>query len=264
MTELSMIDPTYAYSIAGFAIGALVGITGVGGGSLMTPILILFGVGPLSAVGTDLLYASITKSAGSLVHGWNRTVDWRIVTRLMAGSVPASALTLFTLYALYISQHDVQTIVTRVLGVALFFTALSLIFRRRLAKFVATHVPPPDPGQVRWLTIAAGVLLGVLVSISSVGAGALGVTFLILLYPEVPMARIVGSDIAHAVPLTLVAGLGHLALGTVNVALLLSLLAGSLPGIFIGSLMSVRLPERAVRLTLAAALILVCGKMLFY
>ena len=264
MTYLASIDPVFAYAMAGFGVGALIGVTGVGGGSLMTPILILFGVGPLAAVGVDLFYAAITKTAGSLVHGFSKTVEWRVVLRLMAGSIPAAALTLLALYEFHISKHDSQVLVTRVLGVALFLTALSLILRRPLARVFAQRIGRLNPVQVRRLTIASGILLGVLVSISSVGAGALGVTFLILLYPELPMARIVGSDIAHAVPLTLVSGVGHLALGSVSGGLLLTLLAGSLPGILVGSLLSTRLPDMAMRIILAGTLLFVCGKMLFY
>lgn len=252
------------YVLSGFIVGALVGITGVGGGALMTPILIMLGVSPVTAVGTDLLYASLTKTGGTLVHGYNHTVEWRVVVRLATGSIPAAALTIFALYELHISSHATQILITKVLGVALFLTALTLLFRKPLTRIYARRVGDLPPERVRRLTIAAGALLGVLVSISSVGAGAIGVTVLILLYPKMPTARIVGSDIAHAVPLTLAAGLGHWALGSINWVLLATLLAGSLPGIFVGASLAARVPDTAVRLTLAATLLLVCGKMLFY
>ncbi|MBU6443903.1 MAG: sulfite exporter TauE/SafE family protein [Alphaproteobacteria bacterium] len=254
----------FVYVFSGFFVGMLVGITGVGGGSLMTPILILFGIHPATAVGTDLLYASVTKTGGSLVHGFNHTVDWRIVVRLATGSVPGAALALFVLYELHIDKNETQFLITRVLGAALFLTALALFLRRPLIRAFRQYVGPIDPERVRWLTVACGFLLGVLVSISSVGAGAIGVTFLILLYPELPMARVVGSDIAHAVPLTLIAGFGHLLMGSINWALLVTLLIGSLPGIVVGSSLAARLPDNAVRLTLAGTLLIVCGKMLFY
>lgn len=263
MSFLHTIEPVYVLS--GFLVGALIGITGVGGGSLMTPILILFGIHPVTAVGTDLLYASMTKTGGTLVNGYyNHTVNWRVVVRLATGSVPAAALTLATLYELHIGSHAAQVLITRVLGAALFLTALSLILRKPLTRFYVRHVGELDPERVRRLTIASGALLGVLVSISSVGAGAIGVTFLILLYPKLPMAEIVGSDIAHAVPLTLAAGLGHWMLGSIDGLLLFTLLLGSLPGIFVGSYLSARLPDTAVRLTLACTLLVVCGKMLLY
>lgn len=262
MSFLHTIEPVYVLS--GFLVGAFVGITGVGGGSLMTPILILFGIHPVTAVGTDLLYASITKTGGTLVHGYNHTVNWRVVIRLATGSIPAAALTLATLYELHIGSHAAQVLITRVLGAALFLTALSLMLRRPLTRFYVRRVGELDPERVRRLTIASGALLGVLVSISSVGAGALGVTFLILLYPKLPMAEIVGTDIAHAVPLTLAAGLGHWMLGSIDGMLLATLLIGSLPGIFVGSYLSARLPDTAVRLTLACTLLVVCGKMLLY
>ncbi len=198
MILFSSIDPGFA--ISGFVVGALVGMTGVGGGSLMTPLLILmFGIHPATAVGTDLLYASATKTVGTAVHGVSRTVDWRVVARLALGSVPMTALTLMFLSYLGTGTSTVNTLVTTVLAFALFATALVLIFRRRIIERYAEHLGRVSSRQTRNMTIAMGALLGVLVSISSVGAGAIGVTALILLYPHLPMARIVGSDIAHAV-----------------------------------------------------------------
>ena len=243
------------YVLSGFAVGFLVGMTGVGGGSLMTPLLILlFHVHPATAVGTDLLYASITKTGGSLVHAFNRTIDWRVVIRLASGSLPAALATLVALHLLKLDPAVYSTLVTKILGLALLATALALIFRRRLLASYARRVGVLNPGQTRRYTILTGAILGILVTISSVGAGALGVTALILLYPELPIVRIAGSDIAHAVPLTLIAGLGHLMDGGIDVTVLESLLVGSLPGIFIASLFAPRLPDLALRLILAATL----------
>jgi uncharacterized membrane protein YfcA len=249
--------------LSGFVVGALVGITGVGGGALMTPILIFFGIPPVAAVGTDLLYASLTKTAGTFVHGYNHTVDWRVVVRLATGSIPGAAITLMALYELHIGSGATQILITRVLGFGLLCTALSLLFRKPLTRHYARRVGELDAELVRKLTIASGFVLGVLVSISSVGAGAIGVTALMLLYPQLPMRRIVGSDIAHAVPLTLLAGIGHWILGSIAWNLLGMLLLGSLPGIFVGSQLSARLPDTAVRLSLACVLLIVCGKLLF-
>jgi uncharacterized membrane protein YfcA len=245
------------FVLPGFAVGFLVGMTGVGGGSLMTPLLILlFHVHPSTAVGTDLLYASITKSGGSLIHNINRTIDWRIVGRLAMGSLPASLATLLLFHVLAIDPATMNALITRVLGVALLGTALALLFRRRLLATYARRVGVLSDGQTRFFTTLTGVALGVLVTISSVGAGALGVTALILLYPELPIVKIAGSDIAHAVPLTLVAGLGHLFTGVIDTTVLVSLLLGSLPGIMIASLFAPRLPDLALRLILAATLTL--------
>jgi uncharacterized membrane protein YfcA len=256
-----MIHPLYVAS--GFAVGFLVGMTGVGGGSLMTPLLILlFKVHPVTAVGTDLIYASVTKSGGSIVHGFNKTIDWRIVLRLATGSLPASLATLGLLWWLKIDQASYSALVTKVLGVALLFTATSLIFRRRLLSSYSQRVGVLTDGQTRIFTIATGVALGVLVTVSSVGAGALGVTALLLLYPELPAVRIAGSDIAHAVPLTLVAGLGHMASGGIDEAVLISLLMGSLPGIMLSSLFAPRLPDKALRLLLSGTLIVVAARLL--
>jgi uncharacterized membrane protein YfcA len=262
MSWVHTIDPLY--SLSGFLVGALVGMTGVGGGSLMTPLLILlFGIHPATAVGTDLLYAAATKTGGTLVHGFTRTVDWRIVGRLATGSLPATALTLFVLSRLELTGKAASELITLVLGCALFCTALALIFRPQIVKFYAKHVGELDPRRTAILTVTTGAVLGVLVSISSVGAGALGVTALVLLYPKLRIVRIVGSDIAHAVPLTLLAGLGHWLIGSIDGHLLVSLLVGSIPGIVLGSYASTLVPDTALRLTLAATLILAGSRLVF-
>ena len=253
------------YAISGFVIGALTGMTGTGGGALMTPMLILvFGIHPITAVGTDLLYASVTKASGTVVHAYNRTVDWKVVGWMAMGSVPMTAVTLIALYYLDVHGDAIQTVVTKILGLALFLTAISLVFRKQLAKLYAEHVGSISRELARNLTILTGAILGVLVSISSVGAGAIGVTALILLYPEMRTLRIVGSGIAHSVPLTLIAGLGHWALGSIDWYLLGCLLVGSIPGIVIGSMLSRQIPEIAVRITLSVTLILICAKFWFF
>jgi uncharacterized membrane protein YfcA len=253
------------YAITGFVIGALTGVTGTGGGALMTPMLILaFGIHPVTAVGTDLLYASITKASGTVVHSYNRTVDWKIVGWMAAGSVPTTALTLLGLYYMDVHGDATQNLVTKILGLALFLTAISLIFRNQLAKLYADHVGSISHQLCRNLTILTGAVLGVLVSISSIGAGAIGVTALILLYPEMPTLRIVGSGIAHSVPLTLIAGLGHWALGSIDWYLLSALVVGSVPGIVLGSMLSRQIPEIAVRITLSATMMVICAKFWFF
>jgi len=262
MTMFSSFDPLY--SLSGFVVGALVGMTGVGGGSLMTPLLILlFGIHPATAVGTDLLYASATKSVGTAVHGASRTVDWRVVGRLALGSVPMTVLTLGVLSRLGTESAVANTLITSVLAGALFSTAVVLIFRKRIVARYAGYLAKVDPRKTRAMTIAMGAILGVVVSISSVGAGAIGVTALILLYPHLPMARVVGSDIAHAVPLTLIAGMGHWVLGLTDLGLLGSLLVGSIPGIIIGSYAAPRMPDAALRYLLAGTLLLVGGRLVF-
>ena len=245
------------YAVSGLFVGFVVGLTGVGGGSLMTPLLVLlFGVHPVTAVGTDLLYASVTKSAGTQVHGFNKSVEWRIVGKLALGSVPAAAVTLWLL-----SITDAQTSAAAQffavgLGTMLLLTAISLIFRNQLARFASRHRELPPLVQ-SVLTTAFGAAIGVLVSMSSVGAGAIGVTVLMLLYPKLSVHRIVGSDIAHAVPLTLVAGAGHWIIGNVDWHMLLWLLAGSVPGILISSRLAPKIDERVIRWALALVLLLV-------
>ena len=257
-----MIDPLY--SLSGFAVGALVGMTGVGGGSLMTPLLILlFGVHPATAVGTDLLYAAATKTGGSLVHGYARSIDWRVVRRLATGSVPATLVTLAVLSHFNLSGDAARNLITLVLSVALLATAFVLVFGEAIVAAYRARVAELDSQSTAVNTVMVGIVLGVLVSISSVGAGAIGVIALIMLYPQLPMARIVGSDIAHAVPLTLIAGTGHWMMGSVDWHIMGSLLAGSLPGIFVGSYFAIRVPERALRLVLATTLFDVASRIVY-
>ncbi len=228
----------------------------------MTPLLILlFGIHPATAVGTDLLYAAATKTVGSAVHGFNRTIDWRVVRRLATGSVPMTVMTIAVLDRIDIHSPAARNLITIVLSFALFVTAATLVFREKIVARYATRIGALPAKRVAVLTISVGAVLGVMVSITSVGAGAIGVTALVLLYPQLPTARIVGSDIAHAVPLTLAAGIGHWFLGSINFDVLLSLLVGSIPGILIGSYAAARIPEKALRLVLAATLVVVATKL---
>lgn len=252
------------YSLSGFMVGLLVGMTGVGGGALMTPILImLFGIHPATAVGTDLLYAAATKTGGSLVHGFGRSIDWRVVRRLATGSIPATVVTLAALSHFNLSGEAARNLITLVLSAALFATAAVLVLGNAIVAAYRARVTELDPQRTAVNTVLVGTLLGVLVSISSVGAGAIGVVALVLLYPQLPIAKIVGSDIAHAVPLTLIAGLGHWMMGSVDWTIIGSLLAGSLPGIFIGSYFALRIPERALRLVLATTLFIVASRIVY-
>lgn len=248
---------------SGFVVGLLVGLTGVGGGSLMTPILLIFFNQPAAvAVGTDLLYASITKSAGIMSHGKLGNIDWRIVRLLATGSIPASILTTIYLNKLDVFSTNTVATIQFWLGIALLLTSLSVIFRNQLANLSRTnHWVKPE--LTTWLTILVGIIIGSLVTLTSVGAGALGVTALLILYPNLPVIRTVGTDVAHAVPLTLVAGFGHVSLGTVDYTLLSTLLIGSIPGIWLGSHLSAKVAERWLRLLLAIILVYIGQKLAF-
>ncbi len=262
MDVLHAINPLYVAS--GLFVGLLVGFTGVGGGSLMTPLLVLlFGIHPATAVGTDLLYAGLTKVGGTAVHGYNRTVDWRITARLALGSVPAAILTLLVLAHVGRETPGVSSAITTTLGVALLLTAVALILRRWLLERVARVSDRLPAQRIATLTTLLGAALGVLVTLSSVGAGAIGVTALLMLYPRRPLATIVGSDIAHAVPLTLIAGAGHWLMGSIDAPLLISLLVGSLPGIAVGSHFASRSPDMVLRPLLASTLVLVGARLVF-
>ena len=268
---------SFGYTLSGFAVGILVGITGVGGGSLMTPLLVfLFGFNPAVAVGTDLLFAAITKTGGVWVHhGKHGSVDWKIVGWMALGSIPFAVTTLFVLkYYLSVGKEITGTI-TFALGIALILTACALLIRSILlnrAKNIKPiddeHSNPQNAARFKHLQIPAtviiGAILGVLVTLSSVGAGALGTVALLFLYPRMTTLKIVGTDLAHAIPLTAVAGIGHLSLGNVDGVLLGSLLIGSLPGIWIGSHLSAKIPEKYLRPVLATILLLIGFKFVLH
>ena len=258
-----MIDSIH-YILAGVLVGFCVGITGVGGGSLMTPILIsLFKIEPHIAIGTDLLYASISKFCGSMVHARKLNIVWPIVIWLAVGSVPASFATSWLLeHYLSHSQHY-KVILTVVLGFMLTLTGISIIFRTQIEKFFAKYrSSSPDSlvqhanfdASKRPYIVLMGMVLGVFVTLSSVGAGAFGVMALIIMFPNLPMIRIIGSDVVHAVVLTMVAGLGHLSTGNVDFHLLVWLLLGSIPAIIVGTLISSKMPEKLIRRVLGLTL----------
>ena len=254
MDVSALIDLPHA--LAGLLVGFLVGLTGVGGGSLMTPLLVLmFGVAPQTAVGTDLLFAAVTKIVGVGVHHGHQTVDWRIVRRLAIGSMPAAILTITALNTFVHIGNKTSAVILVALGVLLVLTSISLLFQRRLLAYGATHTIV-HTNKTFAPTVALGAVLGVLVTITSVGAGAIGATVLLMIYRRVPVARIVGTDIAHAVPLALLAGAGHWLIGSVDGRLLVALLVGSIPGVVLGSLLSSRSPDRLVQMALAAILMI--------
>lgn len=251
------------YSIAGFAVGVVVGLTGVGGGALMTPLLTLgFGVNAAVAVGTDLLYAALTKAGGVWVHGRHGSVDWRIAGRLALGSLPAVGATLLLLEYLAPDPQRLSALINTMLGAALIGTAAAMLLKQRLRQWVQSRAPRPGNERPTVATVLTGAAVGALVTLTSVGAGALVAAALFLLYPRMAPAHIVGTDIAHAVPLAALAGLGHAGLGTVDYALLGNLLLGSLPGIALGSLAANRVPERLLRPVLAGMLGMVGGRLI--
>lgn len=252
--------------LAGFLVGVLVGFTGVGGGSLMTPVLVfLVGVAPNTAIGTDLLFACITKMFGAWVHGKRGTIDWVVLRRLSMGSLPAAVATLVLLHY-FPANRDLSTFLLTALGVALAITSIAMLFQRRLhalGQKLRSSRPDRFKRAQPGLTVLAGAILGALVTLTSVGAGALGVVMLVYLYPyRLTPARLVGTDIAHAIPLTLVAGIGHLTLGNVDFVLLASLLVGSIPGIILGSRLSMRVDSMYVRAGVAVILAIVGGRLL--
>ncbi|MBV4536996.1 MULTISPECIES: sulfite exporter TauE/SafE family protein [Pseudomonas] len=257
---------SFGFTIAGLVVGFIVGMTGVGGGSLMTPILLWFGVNPATAVGTDLLYAAITKASGVWVHGRNKNIDWKITGWLSLGSVPAAALTLWFLSTLHADTSALNAVIKQGLAVVLILTALAILFKSRLQAFANRHAGDHyhlSDRNLNILTVLTGVVLGVMVTLTSIGAGALGTVALFLLYPFLVTRRLVGTEIAHAVPLTLVAGLGHAGMGNMDWSLLGYLLLGSLPGIYLGSHLTGRISDSVLRPCLAAMLLMIGYKLAF-
>jgi uncharacterized membrane protein YfcA len=255
----------FAFVVAGLVVGFIVGMTGVGGGSLMTPILLWFGVNPATAVGTDLLYAAITKSGGVLAHQRQRNVDWSVTGWLALGSVPAAALTLLFLKGLHSSPDALNAIIKQALGYVLVLTALAVLFKQRLLDFVGQYAGEGyhmRPATLNALTVVTGLVLGAMVTLTSIGAGALGTVALFVLYPLLATRRLVGTEIAHAVPLTLVAGLGHASMGNMDWSILGYLLMGSLPGIYLGSQLSGRLSDGVLRPCLAVMLVVIGYKLI--
>jgi uncharacterized protein len=259
------VDQT-AFIFSGFVVGLIVGLTGVGGGSLMTPLLIFgFGIKPALAVGTDLLFAAFTKLGGSINLAVSRSIDWKIVGALSLGSIPASLITLYVLKTVGHGADAFQHVITTTLGFALVLTASATFYKAQFGKKrvdASSFGQTPNVYDTRplhpALPVAFGALVGVLITITSVGAGAIGVMALMLLYPSLPLSRIVAADIAYAVPITLVAGLGHASIGQVDWSLLIQLLAGSLPGIWLGSRLNSRWSDKALR-TLLSLLIAYAG-----
>lgn len=256
------------FILAGVLVGFCVGITGVGGGSLMTPILIsLFKIEPHIAIGTDLLYAAISKFCGSFVHAKKMNIVWPIVIWLAVGSIPASFATHWVLEN-YLSQSThYKAVLTMVLGFMLTLTGVSIVFRTQIENFFNKYRKQELPDMTQDLEkvklqakekrvaiIIMGVILGIFVTLSSVGAGAFGIMALVVMFPNLPMIRIIGSDVVHAVLLTLVAGLGHMSSGNVDFSLLMWLLVGSIPAIVVGTLISSRLPEKIIRKVLGITL----------
>jgi len=255
-------------SIAGFGVGVLVGLTGVGGGALMTPIMVLlFGVAPGVAVGTDLWFAAITKMVGGAVHGKTGSIDWPVLRRMFYGSLPASLLTLLWLWLSGIGRSHNQVIVVA-LGCVLILTSLAAVFRTRFHRFgerLRAGSPERFKAAQPVATVICGAILGFLVTFTSIGAGALGAVMLLYLYPRrMSPKTLVGTDIVHAIPLTVLAGTGHLMMGNVNFALLGSLLVGSIPGILIGSLGASYAPDRIIRTAISVVLLAVGAKMVFF
>lgn len=254
------------YIAAGAVVGMAVGITGVGGGSLMTPLLLLFGFPPNVAIGTDLLYAAITKSSGIISHHKSNNIEWPIVRNMALGSIPAALLTSLSLKFFFGNANDYSHILTVALGVMLVLTSLVVFFRQKLRSRALSkeNIKANSRWNTRVITIAMGVFIGVFVTLSSVGAGAIGTAVLLTIYPTLVSQRIVGTDIAHAVPLTFIAGIAHMWLGNVDFTLLGCLLIGSLPAIHLGTMISNRLPSKVLQPILASILLGLGVKLVFF
>ncbi|MFJ9449759.1 MULTISPECIES: sulfite exporter TauE/SafE family protein [unclassified Herbaspirillum] len=256
---------TVSYVVSGFAVGVLVGLTGVGGGSLMTPLLtLLFGIHPSVAVGTDLAFASATKTAGTFAHRFKGTVRWDIVRRLSYGALPAAVVTTLLLKHFGAVSEGMSLVIRYSIAISVFLTVIALLFKSKLQVWLNAHPERQLQGlKLSRATILAGAVLGTLVTISSIGAGAVGATLLVLLYPRLSPAEVAGTDIAYAVPLTAIAAFGHWWLGSIDWSLLGALLLGSVPGITIGSFAARAVPEKFLRGLLAITLTSVALKLIW-
>ncbi len=252
------------YIASGFAVGLLVGMTGVGGGSLMTPLLtLLFGVSPSVAVGTDLAFAAITKTAGTFTHRLRNTIRWDVVKLLCLGALPAAVLTTLVLKQVGALDKEIGQIIRYSIAGSVLLTVVALLFKgKMLAWITANPVRQLQGRPLAIITVISGAVLGTLVTISSIGAGAIGATLLVMLYPRMSAAEVAGTDIAYAVPLTAIAALGHWWLGSIDWALLAMLLIGSVPGITIGSWFARAVPEKVLRSLLAVTLTGVAAKLI--
>ncbi|MGV7208965.1 sulfite exporter TauE/SafE family protein [Oxalobacteraceae bacterium A2-2] len=253
-----------SFVVSGFAVGLLVGMTGVGGGSLMTPLLtLLFGVTPSVAVGTDLAFASITKGVGTFTHRLRGTVHWDIVGRLCLGALPAALLASLALQRYGALSQEIGQVIRYSIAGSVLLTVIALLFRKRMLDWIMAHPERQLQGRALHLaTVACGAVLGTLVTVSSIGAGAIGATLLVMMYPRLTPAEIAGTDIAYAVPLTAIAAVGHWWLGSINWMLLLTLLIGSVPGITLGAYAARAVPERLLRGMLAVTLVTVAVKLI--
>jgi hypothetical protein len=252
--------------VAGALTGLIVGMTGVGGGALMTPILLLFfGIAPATAVGTDLWFAALTKLVATRIHHGRGLIDWQVVKRLWLGSLVCSALAMAYLHWNPMSAGGFATL-KKAIGGAVLLTALGLVFQTRLhawGRRMRINEPDRFKAAQPILTVLAGALLGLLVTLTSVGAGALGVVFLAHLYPlRLTPARLVATDLVHAIPLAAFAGLGHLVIGNVDFALLGNLLCGSIPAVIAGAMLSSRISQTVLRGILAVVLVAVGFRLL--
>lgn len=259
-------DFQIGFVIAGLIVGFIVGMTGVGGGSLMTPILLWFGIPPTTAVGTDLLYAAFTKMGGIFVHQKKKNINWTITGWLSLGSVPAAFFTLWVLHRIKTDVTTINSVIKYGLGWALILTSIAVIFKKKLLVFSQKHAGDKfhtKSNTQNTLTVGIGILLGATVTLTSIGAGALGTVTLFFLYPLLPTTKLVGTEIAHAVPLTLVAGLGHATMGNLDFGLLGQLLIGSLPGIYLGSMLSGKVPDLFLRNAIAVMLFSVGLKLVY-
>ncbi len=265
-----IIDPVITI-ILGTAVGCAVGLTGIGGGSLMTPLLLVFGVPVHIAVGTDLCYAAITKVSGVIAHHRNKNVNWRIVFMMATGSLPGVLIGIVLLQYTADNRHYYDEIITYVLGAMLIISSLSIFFHgyfkvkgNKFSKNTELKTNEVNNTKGTICCIGFGVCTGVLVTLSSVGAGVIGTAVLFFAFPAMLAKRVIGTEIAHAVPLTLIASFGHLYLGNVDFKLLCYLVIGSVPGVFFSTYLLKYLPVNLIKYILATMLLFFGVRYIFF
>jgi len=254
---------SYEITLIGLAVGVLVGLTGVGGASLLMPILVLIGIKPSIAVGTDLVYNSITKLFGTVQHVRQKTVDYQLMKYLAIGSIPSAVAATILLQFYQAMYHDQEKLIKQALGYVLLLVAISMILLILFRKDNSANHPQLKTPEEKWkFTVLIGAILGFIVGLTSVGSGSLFAVAMMMFY-RISSSKLVGTDIAHAFLLVTVSGLLHAGLGNVDYLLVLNLISGSVPGVLIGSKLSAKVPTKFLRIVISVIIGISGWKLLY-
>lgn len=245
-------------ALLGFFVSVLVGLTGVGGAALLTPLLVLIGINPTIAVGSDLVYNSVTKLFGTIQHARQKTINWALVKYLAFGSIPGAAIAVLFLELYRPLYTNQEKVIRTVLGIVLIIVAIATIFHTLLInQNTASRLQSKGISEKRSMMIIVGVVLGFIVGLTSIGSGSLFALAMLLLF-RLKASELVGTDIAHAFILVTVSGALHTSFGNVDFMLVLNMILGSIPGVIIGSKLSSKVPTKILRVIISI-IILISG-----